>query len=114
VVHGMDVPPPLIEALQSLAAVSFFVRDVVDRTAKAIDLEHGVALLARKNAHRGVKRTAGGAVKRFGVCRRISWFRFLKLKRNYTRRREPTRSAIDESEHSKSGEFQPAEVYFFR
>jgi hypothetical protein len=38
------------------------IRDIVDLPAKAVDLEHRLALLARQDAHRRVKRTAGRGV----------------------------------------------------
>ena len=58
-IERIDIAPPLIERGKTFGARTVGIRDVVHLTAEAVDLEHGVALLARQNAHRRVERAAG-------------------------------------------------------
>jgi len=57
-IERVDVGAPAVELLEALAARTARVGDVVDLAAKGIDFEHGLALRARQNAHRVVKRAA--------------------------------------------------------
>src|SRR6202051_2926702 len=58
-IKPIDVVAPLLQRLEPLVARAVGIGDVVDLPAKAVDLEHRLALLARQNAHRRVERTAG-------------------------------------------------------
>ena len=58
-IQRVDIVAPLLQRGQPLGARAIGIRDVVDLPAKAVDLEHRLALLARQNAHRRVERTAG-------------------------------------------------------
>src|SRR6202048_2362629 len=71
-VQRVDIVTPLLKRGQPFGPRTIGIRDVVDLPAKAVDLKHRLALLARQNAHRRVKRTAGSGcpVIRVG-CRRI-------------------------------------------
>ena len=58
---GIHVGAPLLELLEARLARAPVVGDVVDRAAEAVDLEDGVAALARQDAHRRIERAAGRA-----------------------------------------------------
>ena len=58
-IQRVDIVAPLLKRGQPLRPRPVGIGDVVDLPAKAVDLKHRLALLARQNAHRRVKRTAG-------------------------------------------------------
>src|SRR5580698_814404 len=70
-VECCDIVTPLLKCGQPLRPRPVGIRDVVDLPAKAVDLEHRLALLARQNPHRRVERAArrGAAVARIGYRR---------------------------------------------
>src|SRR5258708_32563770 len=57
--RGADVDTPWLTRRQPFGPRPIGIGDVVDLRAKAVDLKHRLALLARQNAHRRVERTAG-------------------------------------------------------
>src|SRR5438309_823281 len=59
-VGGIHLRPPFRQLLETHVARAAVVGDVVHRPAKAVDLEDGLAALARQDAHRGVEGAAGG------------------------------------------------------
>src|SRR6185437_530969 len=62
-IQRVDIVAPLLDRRQPLRPRPRGIGDVVDLPAKAVDLEHRLALFARQDAHCGVERTAGrGAV----------------------------------------------------
>src|SRR5258705_11399529 len=63
-IQRVDIIAPLLERGQPFGPRAVGIGDVVDLPAKAVDLEHRLALVARQDAHRGIERTAGrgGAV----------------------------------------------------
>ena len=67
-VQRVDIVAPLLKRGEPLRPRAIRVRDVVDLPAKAVDLEHRLALRARQDAHRGVERAAG-----CGACRNLRW-----------------------------------------
>ena len=71
-IQRVDIVAPLLKRGQPFRPRPVGIGDVVDLPAKAVDLKHRLALLARQNPHRRVKRTAGrgGPVTRIG-CRRL-------------------------------------------
>src|ERR1700688_4501955 len=71
-IQRVDIVTPLLKSCQPFRPRAIGIRDVIDLPAKAVDLKHRLALLARQNAHRRVKRTAGRgcSVTRAG-CRRL-------------------------------------------
>src|SRR6202171_3505440 len=71
-VQRVDVVTPLLKRGQPFGPRAIGIGDVVDLPAKAVDLKHRLALLARQNAHRRVERTAGSGCPVIGVgCRRL-------------------------------------------
>ena len=58
-IERIDIVAPLLKRRQPLRPRTVGIGDVVDLPAKAVDLKHRLALLARQNPHRRVKRTAG-------------------------------------------------------
>ena len=57
-IQCVDIVTPLLKCCQPFRPRTVGIRDVVDLTAETVDLEHRLALLARQNPHRRVKRTA--------------------------------------------------------
>jgi len=68
-VERVDVAAPLLQLGEPQPALAGIVRDIVDRAAEGVDLEHGVALLSRQDAHRHVERAARRARGRVVACR---------------------------------------------
>src|SRR6266436_3687994 len=71
-IQRVDIVTPLLQRGQPFRPRTIGIGDVIDLAAKTVDLKHRLALLARQNAHRRVKRTAGSGcpVIRVG-CRRL-------------------------------------------
>ena len=71
-IQRVDIVTPLLQGGQPLRPRAIGIGDVVDLPAEAVDLKHRLALLARQNAHRRVKRTAGrGRPVACVGCRRL-------------------------------------------
>src|SRR5258708_23320908 len=71
-IQRVDIVAPLLKRGQPLGPRTIGIGDVVDLPAKAVNLEHRLALLARQDAHRGIERTAGRGCPVTGArCRRL-------------------------------------------
>jgi hypothetical protein len=58
-VQRVDVVAPCLQRGAARLARARRVGDVIDLAAETVDLEHGLALRARQDAHRRVERAAG-------------------------------------------------------
>ena len=63
-IDRVDIAAPLLQLRAPRVARTQVVGDIVDSAAERIDFEHGLALRPRQDAHRGVERTARGALGR--------------------------------------------------
>src|SRR5437588_10150215 len=59
-IKRVDVVTPLLKRGQAFVPRAVGIGDIVDLSAKAVDLKHRLALRTRQDAHCGVERTAGG------------------------------------------------------
>src|SRR5690242_3501340 len=73
-IQRFDVVSPLLQSGQPPRPWAIGICDVIDLTAKAVDLKHRLALLGRQNPHRRVKRAARrrGPIAGIGCRRRLN------------------------------------------
>src|SRR6266436_9687542 len=93
-IQGVDIVTPLLQRGQPFGPRAIGIGDVIDLAAKTVDLEHRLALLARQDTHRRIKRTAGRGGPVTCVGRRRLMYRHAPAAGLDTGRRPTARRAI--------------------
>jgi len=108
-----DVAPPSLQCREASLARPGIVGDIVDGAAERIDFKHRLALLARQDAHAGIKRTARGAFSgALGCLCRFLHSRTPRLVRAGAAPADALRGAVQNSKCGSAGNAGNAEMHF--